>query len=83
VFREVCTVTKYVSENDLFVPTNLESCNKFNHAPTQLGCVRFNQDKLRLVYDQKTTLLPGIQKERLYQLSYGEHGRAKCFFTSM
>lgn len=68
MLREVCTVTNHVSENDLFVATNLESCNKFNHAPTQLGCVRFNKDKLRLVYDQKTTLLPGIQKERLYQI---------------
>ena len=72
VFREICIVTCQVSENDLYIPTNLESCNKFNHAPTQLGCVRFNQDKLSLVYDQKTTLLPGIQKERLYQLWNGE-----------
>ena len=68
----MCIVTKHVSENDVFVPTNLESCNKFNHTPAQLGCVRFNQDKLSLIYDQKTTLLPGIQKEHLYQLSYRE-----------
>lgn len=72
MFREICIVTKHVSENDVFVPTNLEPCNKFNHTPAQLGCVRFNQDKLSLIYDQKTTLLPGIQKERLYQLSYRE-----------
>ena len=43
--------------------SDLKSCNKLDYAPAKLGGIGFNENKLSLVYDKETSLLP----ERRYK----------------